>query len=382
MTAGSVLFLIRSLHAGGAERQLVTLAIGLHSRGRAVHVATFYPDGELARELESAGVRVTSLGKRGRWDIASPAARLIRLVRRERPAVLHPYLPDPNLLATLLRPLFPRLRLVWGVRAAYVDMSKYDVVARIAFSAAALASRGADLIIVNSRAGEAYHAARGYPRDRLRVVPNGIDTGRFRPDPEGRERLRTEWGVPREARLVGSVARLDPLKDHATFMRAAAGLADRDPNVRFVCVGGGPESYARELRRQASDLGLDDRLWWAGARSDLPAVYSALDVFTSTSVGEGFPNVVAEAMACGTPCAVTDAGDSAWIVDGLGEVVPVGDHAALIAAWQRILSEPAGPRSAAVRERIVREFSVERLITATECLLWGSPGLSKSTHER
>jgi glycosyltransferase involved in cell wall biosynthesis len=349
---------------------MVALATALHRRRRRVRVATFYPEGTLRRELIDAGVPVESLNKRGRWDIASFSLRLVRLVQRSRPDVLHSYLPDANLLAGVLRPVLPRVRLVWGVRASHVELSSYDWASRVSYGAARLLSRQADLIIANSRLGAAYHRMQGYPADRLRVVPNGIDTEIFRPDAAGRDRLRREWQILPATPLVGLVARLDPMKDHRTFMEAATRLAARRPGVRFVCIGSGPSAYERELRERASALGLDRSLLWAGERSDMPAVYSALDVTTSTSIGEGFPNAVAEAMACGTPCVATDVGDSAWIVGDAGEVVPTRDPAAVADAWERVIARAAGRPSPEQRARIVAEFSVERLVTDTERLLW------------
>jgi glycosyltransferase involved in cell wall biosynthesis len=369
---GGVVLLIRSLHAGGAERQLVTLATALHRLGRRVHVATFYPGGELTERLVSAGVPVTSLGKKGRWDLAAFSLRLVRFIRRERPQVLYTWLPDPNVITALLRPFFPTVRLVWGIGASYMDLSQYSWVARVSYRAARALANRADLIIVNSSAGAAYHRRRGYPAERLRVVRNGIDTEYFRPDPIGRERLRAEWNVPSKAPLVGLVARLDPMKDHRTFLEAAARLAQRLPDVRFVCVGGGPPAYERELRQLSSALGLASRLCWAGTRADMPAVYSALDVSTLTSTGEGAPNVVAEAMACGTPCVVTDVGDSAEIVGGLGEVVPVRTPDAVASAWERVLADSLRRRSSVQRARVVTEFSVDQFVSRTEQCLWGS----------
>jgi glycosyltransferase involved in cell wall biosynthesis len=201
-------------------------------------------------------------------------------------------------------------------------------------------------------------------------VPNGIDTNRFRPDAAGRERLRAEWGVPPLAPLVGIVARLDPMKDHDTFLGAASRLAARLPSVHFVAVGGGAPAYERSLRQRAAALGLENRLHWAGPRDDMPAVYSAIATAASTSVGEGFPNAVAEAMACGTACVVTNAGDSAWIVGDLGEVVPPRDPQALCEAWARVVDAGEGWPSAERRSRIVEMFSVERLVADTERLLW------------
>jgi glycosyltransferase involved in cell wall biosynthesis len=260
--------------------------------------------------------------------------------------------------------------LVWGARASNVDLSAYDWLTRLIYRFARVLSSAADVVVVNSRAGAAHHSNQGYPQSRLQVIPNGIDTNRFQPDPVGRERLRREWGVPPHAPLVGLVGRLDPMKDHRTFLEAAAILAARHGDVRFVAVGGGAGLYADMLIDHAARAGISDRLTWAGIRADMPAVYSALDLSTSTSVGEGFPNAVAEAMACGTPCVVTDVGDSAWIVGNPGEVVPARDPASLANAWENVLvKRPVWP-SIERRARIVREFSVERLVTDTERLLW------------
>ncbi len=367
---GSVLFLIRSLHVGGAERQLATLAVGLQARGHRVVIATFYAGGELASELIASGVAILPLAKRGRWDLIGPAFRLVKAVRQHRPEVLHPYLPDANLAATVLRPFLPPLRLVWGARTSNVEFSAYDWLTGLTYRLAGYLSSGADVIVVNSRAGAAYHVDQGYPRSRLQIIPNGIDTNQFQPDAIGRDRLRREWGVAAGAPLVGLVGRLDPMKDHRTFLEAAALFAARQADVRFVAVGGGAGSYADMLVDHAARVGISDRLTWAGMRADMPAVYSALDLSTSTSVGEGFPNAVAEAMACGTPCVVTDAGDSAWIVGDLGEVVAARDPASLAEAWEHMLAKrPLWP-SIERRARIVREFSVERLVTDTERLLW------------
>ena len=367
---GGVLFLIRSLHRGGAERQLITLAIGLHQRGRRVVVATFYPDGELAAELAVAGVPLRSLDKRGRWDLIGASRRLLEIVRRERPAVLHSYLPDPNILTGLLRPWLRGIRVVWGVRASHMDPQYYDWTSRAAYAAAAMLSRLADVVIVNSSAGELHHRERGYAREKLHVVPNGIDTARFARTETGRRQIRAEWGIAENAPLIGLVARLDPMKDHGTFLLAARQVMKMIPHARFVCVGDGPAEYAAQLAEQAATLGIGASLVWAGGRDDMPAVYSALDIATSTSLGEGFPNVIAEAMSCGTPCVVTDVGDSALIVGAFGMVVPARDPTGTAAAWQAMLVGHAPDRSA-IRGYIERMFGVERLLTETEQLLWG-----------
>jgi len=370
-----IALLIRSLNYGGTERQLVALAKGLHERGHPVGVAVFYPNGPLEKDLREAGVPVRALDKRGRWDVLGFLWRLIRLLREERPDILHSYLVVPNLLTALVKPLFPRINMVWGVRGSNVDLRRYDWFVRTTFRLQCLFSRFPDLIIVNSQAGRCYHLTHGFPKERMVVILNGIDTQRFCPNPGARRRVRAEWGVSEDEKLVGLVGRLDPKKDHPTFLKAAALLVREREGVRFVCVGDGLADYRQELHMLGQELELAERLIWAGARDDMPAVYNALDIASSSSsYGEGFPNVVGEAMACGVPCVVTDVGDSASIVGDAGVVVPPKNHHALADGWRDMLRRLGGHRlslSEKARARVALHFDLDTLVQKTSDLLKG-----------
>lgn len=369
----TVLFLARSLDRGGAERQLVELAIGLTHRGHAIVVAVFFGGGVYEAELAEAGVRVINLGKQGRWDVLIFLSRLVRLLRKEHPAVVHSYLAVPNILAILLRPLLMSTRIILGVRASNMDLSRYDWLARLSYALERRLARFADLIIANSYAGKRHAVANGFQENKIVVIPNGIDTEYFKFDPEGRRHVRSAWGLVDDEILVGLVARLDPMKDHPNFLEAASRIARERHDVRFVCVGDGPVAYTEALKQQAVALGLAKQLIWAGARDDMPAVYSALDLSSSSSsFGEGFPNTIAEAMACGVPCVVTDVGDSRQIVRDTGFVVEPGNPVALASAWQVAFGERGAARARRgqmARKRIIEHFSLERLIKETALVL-------------
>jgi glycosyltransferase involved in cell wall biosynthesis len=263
---------------------------------------------------------------------------------------------------------------VWGLRASDLDFTKYAWPLGALFRLGAWLSPLADVLVVNSEAGRRFHAARGYATGRMVVIPNGIDTERFRPDAASGAAARAAWGVPEGASLVGLVARVDPMKGHEVFLRAAARLARELPRMWFACVGGGADADVARLRATAAELGIDDRVVWAGAVEDVRGAYAALEVATSASLfGEGFSNVVGEAMACGVPCVVTDVGDSAAIVGETGEVVAPGDIEGLVSAWRELLGQPAEERreiGRRARERIETEFSVERLVRRTEGALY------------
>jgi glycosyltransferase involved in cell wall biosynthesis len=372
MTPLTVVFLTRALVFGGAERQLVGLAVGLHRRGHRVMVLTYYDDGPLAPALAEAGVPHRSLGKRSRWDLLGPAWRAFRMVRARKPDVLHGYLVDANIAVSILRLARPRARVVAGIRGTLVDFSRYPLLIRLTFRAGVWFARASHLIISNSQSGAAQHVAAGYPEGRMRVIPNGIDTTVFRPDPSRRAAWRDAWGFGPADRLIGVIGRLAPMKDHPTFLRAAALLAASRPDVRFVCVGEGPVKYRTELQELARGLGLAHLLRWESAQTDVLGVYNALDLVTSSSAsGEGFSNVIGEAMATGTLCVATDVGDARLIVGGAGIVVAPRDPAALADGLRRGLSLLESPERPDPRRRIEENFSVDRLVLTTEAVLAG-----------
>jgi glycosyltransferase involved in cell wall biosynthesis len=364
-----VVFLIRSLHRGGSERQLTALARLLDRRRFRVTVITFYSGGPFERELMDGDVRLISLGKRSRWDLLRAVRRLAAELRAIRPDIVHAYLVEPNLLALALKPLFPSTKVVWGIRASRMDLARYDWFARVNFRLQAFAARFADRIIVNSQAGRDYHVARGFPAAKCLVIPSGVDTARFKPDRAAGKAKRQAWGIGDDTVLVGLVGRLDPMKDHRTFLEAAALVAREDPATRFVCVGGGAPDEAAELRKLADEYRIGPRVTWAGECDDMPDVYNALDIACSASSGEGFPNAIGEAMACGVPCVVTDVGDSAILVGNTGIVVPPNDPQALAEGLSKCkgslrLAPAANPRS-----RIEHDFDVSALVDRTEAAL-------------
>jgi len=368
-----IFFLIRSLDTGGANRQLVALARGLHDAGHEVQVGVFYSSGALQEELGAAGVPVIDLKKTGRWDTGGFIRRLVRAMKKVRPDIFYGFLGTPNMLGVLLKPLFPRMRVVWGVRASNMDLSKYDRATRISYDVERRLSRFAHLIICNSQAGLEHAERMGFPSRTMCVVYNGIDTERFRPDLAARRGLRAEWGVADDEILIGLLARVDPMKDHATFIRAAALMAETRP-VRFAAIGSGPDDYVAGLRRLGDELGLGNRFLWIEEVQDAPAALNALDLSCSSSVTEGFSNAVAEAMACGLPCVVTDVGDSALLVGDTGWVVPHSDPEALAAALVEAVGEVGSDRGERARRRIVENFSVTNLVDTTADLLRDQSG--------
>lgn len=364
-----LLFLARSLDFGGAERQLMTLARSLHQSGHDVRIAVFYGRGGLDAQTRAAGVPVMDLKKGGRWDLLPFLRRLIRFLRAEKPAVIHGYLTVPNLLAVMLKPFVPGMRVVMGIRASNMELERYDWLLRLTARLEKIASRAADLLIVNSRAGRDYLIAQGFKPEKLRVVPNGIETRHFHPDAAARREQRAAWGIKPNERVIGLIGRWDPMKDHPSFLHAATLIITDHPTSRFICMGGGNIDYRNQLENLAQSLGIEQRIKWLEPQADLNPVYAALDILVSASrFGEGFSNVIGEAMAAGIPCVVTDVGDSAWIIGDTGRAVQPGNPDSLAAAIDDLLNLPPANLAAMgkrARIRIENHFSVDTLTRNT-----------------
>jgi glycosyltransferase involved in cell wall biosynthesis len=362
--------LIRSLNIGGTERQLIELVKGLDSNHFDITVGLFYNEGALIEEIKSMPwIHVVSLNKSGRWDIIRFVLRFIKLLKSLQPDILYSFLPDANIAGLIAGRLSGVKWVVWGVRASNMDVSRYDWLARMSLRLSAFLSKFPDAIIVNSHAGKEFHRGIGYSTNRMMVIPNGICTDCFKPDYSAGLMVRDEWGIDEETITIGLIGRLDPMKDHATFLRAVKIFNQEGCSVRFVCIGDGKEPYKSEIHSLCMTLGLNGSLVWTGARCDMPTVYSALDIVTSTSsFGEGFPNVIGEAMACGVPCVVTDVGDSALIVGETGIVVPPKDPLALADGWRSMLKR-LNNKSYSIKEmaraRIVSHYNSKIFIKKT-----------------
>lgn len=380
-----IALLLRSLNRGGAERQAVLLAERLAKRGHEVFVYLFYRGGAFEDELLDTPVTVRGLDKQGRFDVIGPARRLAEHVERDEPDVLYSYMRGPNVFtqgAAVLHEPLRTLPIVWGIRASGMDLSRYDWTDRALekletlFARAPVPGNPPTRVIANSDAGFDHLLRRGYPRELLASVPNGIDVERFQPDAALRKRTRDAWadrhGLDPQVLLVGHVGRPDPKKNHETLLEAWARVSDarRNRGAQLVVVGVPPGEPRENLQQRARRLGVAGEVFWLGRQDDMVAVHNGLDVLVSSSAfGEGFPNVIGEAMACGNPCAVTDVGDSGRIVGETGEVCPPGDPGALADAvlevMDRVRRQP-GETAQACRGRIRSNFTVERMVDETE----------------
>ena len=332
--------------------------------------------GTVGHEIQQTGVPVFALELRPGQVGTVALWRLIALLRRLRPDVVQTWLYHADLAGIMAGALARRPKIVWNIRCADLDPADHPRFLPLLLRTLALVSRYPAAIICNSTAGRHAHGQLGYTPRRWEIIPNGFDTGLFRPCPDARIDLRRELGLDPAALVVGLLARFHPMKDHATFLRAATIIAASGADVHFVAAGRGVAGNP-VLDALDADLLLGNRVHLLPERHDAPRFLAALDVAVSSSSGEAFPNVVGEAMACGTPCVVTDVGDSAQLVGDAGVMVPPRDPALLAAGILGILDLDGTAHAAlgrAARERIVSTFSLDAAAAKYERLYFDLAG--------
>lgn len=356
-----VCHVITTTDRGGAETQLLRLVAALPPPEWEHHVICLRPEGELAGRLRAAGATVSALGLAPRpWVLFGAARRLRALIKGLAPDLVQTWLYHADLMGALAAGGRP---LVWGLRNA--DLALSASTGLVAWLCARLSRRPA-AIVANSQAGAVHHQRRGYSPRRMLVIANGVDVELYRPDPGARAARRAELGLAADDLLVGHVARLDPAKDHAGFLDAARILAGRLNNARFVLMGLGVEPGNPALAGCAVPP-LVGRCHLLGPRDDVPAWLAAMDVFAQSSVSEGLPNALAEAMSAGVACAATAVGDSAELLGACGRLAPPGQPFALAEAMEALLRLPAEARTelgARARARIVERYSLAAMAAA------------------
>lgn len=367
-----VVHIINNLDAiGGAELALLRL-LERRDRARFTHeVIALLESDRLAPRLRAAGVDVRALGIRRR-DLGV-VSRTFSLAVGSRPALYVGWMYYSNLVATLLGTL-KNVPVVWNVLHSLHDVagSGRSTQRSITASEAVLAQPAR--IVYNSEDSARLHEARGWPRRSSRVIHTGVDAELFRPDDEHRARARTALGVPGQEVLVGRFGRYHHLKGYETLIRAFAGVR-RDVPSRLLLGGRDVDTGNAALVALIDAVGCSDRIHLLGERDDLPTLLPAFDLCVSSSHSESFPNVVAEAMAAGVPCLVTDVGDSALMVGDTGWVVRANDvdelrrglDTAILAIASDARSCP-GSYGRAARERALARFTLERAVRTFEDL--------------
>ena len=373
-----VMHIINELNAGGAERILTRIVchntINTEQNTPSQIVVSLMDEGVYGADLRDAGVELHCLGMKSNIrDLLGALIRLTRLMRQIKPDVIMSWLYHSDFIATLAAALSGcgTKRLAWNIRCAEMNLEQYGRSTRIVLALLAKISGRPAVVAANSHAGQQHHIKCGYDPQKWAYLPNGFDTDEWHPNPGAKDRLCTELNVDPTKHLIGMVARKDLSKDHATLFEAIRLVRGKGYDVHLVLVGQDTEklTFADELIPHVSALGL---------RRDVAQLVPAFDIAVlASSFGEGFPNVIGEAMACGVPTIGNDVGDVADIIGQTGKTVPKRSPDKLAEAIEELLSEDIVDkknREMASRKRIIEHYSLDAMNARYHALWEGLAG--------
>lgn len=343
---------------GGAESALVKLVKSLPEHDHVV--VSLLSGGAFAQEVQLHGATLIALGARRSVSAALKLRQIANLLYDLRPDIVQGWMYHGNLAASAAAGR--RFPVIWNIRQTLARLSDNKLLTRAIILGAVPLARRCRAIVYNCKEAAVQHERWGYPDEQRVVIPNGFDLSIFRPSDDARSEVRAELGLPAAARLIGRIARNDPMKDNATLFTGFTQLAANDPNLHLVLVGRGMDGSDPSLMELIGATRLVSRVHLLGERLDIPRIIAALDVAVLTSShSEGFPNVIGEAMACGVPVVATRVGGVPDIIGDPTRVVPPGDPDAFATAVRHILSADESQRRTlglADRARVERFFSL------------------------
>ena len=352
---------LHGLRVGGAEVLVARLSRKLRERFD-FHFVCLDELGSLGEELRGEGFPVEVLGRKPGIDWRLPL-RLARRLAQTRTALLHAHQYTPFFYALTARLLYSRPPILFTEHGRWVP----DYPRRKRIIANRLLLQRRDRVVgVGEVVRQALIVNEGIPARRVGVIYNGVDLSPYR-KPADRAAIRRELGLADHAFVIMQVARLVPIKDHQTALRALHTL--HQPHIGLLLVGEGPEEQT--IRETVEHLELGNRVQLLGLRSDVPRLLQAADVFLLSSINEGIPLTVIEAMAAGLPVVSTNAGGVGEVVQGdTGLLAPVGDATGLADHLRHLEADASERRrmGEAGQRRAFALFDEEQMLAAYERL--------------
>ena len=359
MSSLSIVHVLSSFGMGGLERVALDLARGQRDLGHDVVTVSLAAEGEgpLAAEFRGVGLPIETVAVKPAGFDASVPMKLGKLFRRHNVDVVHTHNPQPLVMSALpARGL--RAALIHTKHGVNPDTQRRLMMRRVA---ARFANR---FVAVSEATAKTAREQRECPDSKLMVIPNGIDTERFSAERRGRRETRAQLGLADDDFFVLTVGRLWPEKGHEYLIRSLQPMLSK-PGTVLAIAGDGPER--ENLEHFVADLDLDDRVRLLGNRRDVPELVAAADVFVLSSVREGLPLVIPEAMAGGLPVVSTSVGGIPKVVlEGeTGFLVESGDREAMLGACRRLRTNPDLARKLgdAGRSRSLAEYSCKRMVS-------------------
>ena len=368
----NIVHFITGLNTGGAEIMLLKLLSAINLNKYNILVISLIDKGTIGHKIESLGIEVLTLNLSRKSPVTLSLLSLPFILKRFKPNIFHGWMYHANLLLSLTSLLFPKVRIIWGIRHSLYDINKEKFLTRLVIYLSKFFSKKCTNIIFNSIISLEQHVKYGFSDNNCSVIHNGFDTKKFSPDnftDKQRNILRTQLKIPENTNLIGFVARFHPMKGHKNFIKAAIKIINKKENVRFLIVGPGVTNknlnylIPKEIR---------SFFYLLGERYDIAYLNSIFDIsINCSSWGEGFSNSICESMLMEVPCIATNVGEAELILKNCGVILHSNNEEVLANSLIRLLSKSLDERKEIgrlERLRIIDNFSIEVITMKYESL--------------
>ncbi len=371
MSTKKIVHVITGLGDGGAEGVLYRLCCNSNSFEHVI--ISLIDEGKYGQLLRQKGFTVYSLQINSLITLFYAFFRLIKLLYKEKPYAVQTWMYHADLFGGIAAKFMLIKQVFWGVRHSCLSPDKTKKSTLLVAKLCSLLSPFIpNKIICCGNIALAAHKDFGYSSNKMTVIHNGYDLSLFYPNQESRDKTRQFYNIPSDCFLIGKVGRFDPLKDHSNLLKALAIFKNECNNFKCLLIGKGIDTYNSELMEQISKLSLLDNVVLGGQSNNIPFIMNALDLHVLASLSEGFPNVLAEAMACGVYCITTDVGDAKEIISDDSLVCPPADSALLSGlilksylSWQNDRDEWNCKRLS-FHKRILKNYSISAMVEKYE----------------
>lgn len=372
----TILHIITSLADGGAEAVLFRFcSVDMAEK----HIIiSLIDEGKYGPLLRQAGFEVYVLNLRPNRISFSGIYKLYHLIKEKKPDVVQTWMYHADLMGGIVSRVAGIKNVIWGVHNTILvrGESKFSTIF-IARLNALLSGIVPRKIVYCAQKSRDVQEAIGYKRSKGKVVPNGYKINDFTPNKRFETSIRQPLDLSDDTFIIGHVGRFDPLKDHKNLIEAIANLPKKGVKFKVVLIGSNLDSNNETLTGWIEKHQLEEFFNLQGPRNDIPAVMNGIDLFLLSSYAEAFPNVLNEAMACGTPCVSTDVGDASLIVGDTGWIVPPKDPKSMANAIMQAIEEKHTnteswqARKVACRDRIVDNYSIDKMISSYKNVWFG-----------
>lgn len=364
----NITHIITGLNDGGAEAALARLCIA--DKDNQFVVISLMGPGKYGTLLNEAGVKVECLNMPAGKATISGIVKLYKLLKKYKPDIVQTWMYHADFIGGVVARLAGVKDIFWGVHHSNLtpEHSKKSTI-YIAKACSCLSYFIPKKIICCANKSAAVHSEVGYCKSKLHVIYNGYDLELFTMNQQDESQIKTEFRIDTSTVLLGMVSRFHPFKDHENLINALGLVKKSNYIFKCILVGGGISDRNKALVEWIESNGLEAEVILVGSRNDIPKIMNGIDIHILSSSSEAFPNVLSEAMACGTPCVTTDVGDAAHIVGDTGWVAKPQNSQDLASKIVEAINMKAHSKDAwearqlKARERIENNFKIETMVS-------------------